>query len=97
MTKNIVPTFFERYKFLLLVLGLVCFSLSPSCSQADEIKRPDQNLTQPVQGPIPDKINNPNPSIPNPSPELKSGGASQDPNPLPPTAIKIQEGTNAED
>ena len=84
-------------KCLLLTLVMVCFSLSPSFSWADEVKGPDPNPAQTVQGPIPNKINNPNPPISNPSPEVKSGGASQDPNSQAPAAIKIQEGTNAED
>ena len=86
-----------RFKCLLLTLGMVCFSFSPFFSWADEVKGPDPNPAQTLQGLIPDKKNNPNPPISNPSPEIKSGCASQDPNPLTPPAIKIQEGTNAED
>jgi hypothetical protein len=83
-------------KYILLTLGMVSFTLSPSFSWADDIKGPDPNPTPTVQGPISDKINNPNPHVSNPSPEIKFGTASPDPNSPAPAAIKIQEGTNAE-
>jgi len=86
-----------RYKCILLPLVMVCFSLSPFFSWADEIKGPDPNPAQTLQGPIQDKKNNPNPPISTPSPEVKSNCTSPDPKPQAPSAIKIQEGTNAED
>jgi len=55
------------------------------------------NPAQTLQGPIPDKKNNPNPPITNPSPEVKSDCASQDPKSQAPAGVKIQEGTKAED
>jgi len=76
---------------------MVCFTFSPSFSRADEVKGPDPSPAPTLQGPIPDKINIPNPPLSNPSPEVMFGGASQDPNSKAPAAIKIQEGTNAED
>ena len=84
-------------KYLLLTIGMVCFTLSPFFSWADEIKGPDPNPAQILQGPIPDKKDNPNPPISNPSPEVKSESTSQDPKSQAPAAAKIQEGTNAED
>ena len=84
-------------KFLLLTIGLVCFSFSPSFSWADDVKGPDPNPAQTVQGPIPNKIDCPNPPVSNLSPEVKSGSTSQDPKSQAPAAIKIQEGTKAED
>ena len=86
-----------RYKFFLLILGTVCFTLSPFFSWADEVKGPDPNPAQIVQGPIPEKKDNPNPPVSNPCPEVKSESTSQDPKLPDPAAIKIQEGPNAED
>jgi hypothetical protein len=86
-----------RNKCLLLVLVMVCFSLAPSFSWAEDVKGADPNPAQTVQGPIADKTDNPNPPVSNPSPEVKPGSTSQVPNLLAPPAVKIQEGTNAED
>jgi hypothetical protein len=86
-----------RYNCLLLILLMVCFALSPSFSWAEDVKGADPNPAQTVQGPSADKTDNPKPPISNPSPEVKPESASQDPKSQAPAAIKIQEGTNAED
>ncbi len=84
-------------KYLLLTISVVCLILSPFFSWADEVKGPDPNPAQIVQGPIPDKKDNPNPPVSNPCPEVKSESTSQDPKLPALAAVKIQEGTNAED
>jgi hypothetical protein len=84
-------------KYLLLTIGLVCFSLSPFFSRADDVKGPDPNPAQNVQGPIPNEIDCPNPPVSNLSPEVKFGSTPQGPKSQAPAAIKIQEGTKAED
>ena len=76
---------------------MVCLTFSPFLSWADEIKGSDPNPAQTLQGPIPDKINNPNPPISNPSPEVNCEKTSQDPKSKAPAGVKIQEGTKAED
>lgn len=84
-----------RYRCLLLSLSLVCFAFFPFFSQADETKGTDLRLAQ--QGLVPDQTNNPNPAVSNPSLEVKSGNNSPDQSSTASPAIKIQEGTNAED
>lgn len=84
-----------RYRCLLLSLSLVCFTFFPFFSQADEIMGTHSSLAQ--QGLVPDQTNNPNPAISNPSLEVKFGNNSPDQSSTAPSAVKIQEGTNAED
>jgi hypothetical protein len=86
-----------EYRFLLLTLGLVFFTLFPFFSQADEIKGTDSSLAQTPKGPGPYQTNNPNHAISNPSPEAKSGSNSPDQSSTAPPAVRIQEGTHAED
>lgn len=86
-----------RYKFFLLILGTVGFTLSPFFSWADEVKGPDPNPAQTLQGSIPEKKDNPIPSISNPCPEVKPESTSPDPKLPSPAGIEIQEGPNAKD
>jgi hypothetical protein len=86
-----------RYKHLPLILGMVCSILYPFFSWADEIKGPDPNPTQTIQGPIPDKIKPSDSPVSNPSLAAQSGSTAPDPNVQTLSPVKIQEGTNAED
>lgn len=84
-----------RNRCLLLPLSLIFLTFLPFFSQADELKKTDSSLAH--QGLIPDQTNNPNPAILNPSLKVKSGNNSPDQSSTAPPAVKIQEGTNAED
>jgi hypothetical protein len=86
-----------RYKYLPLILGLVCSALYPFFSWADEIKGPDPNPTQILQVPVPDKIKPSDSSVSNPSLAAQSGSTVPEPNSQTLFPVKIQEGTSAED